>query len=394
MANVYTAIEVTCQGDDFGIDSQYNYSGTRSFLVKVDSNQVDNSDFIENLLTANGVPLIGMTHPRCDRLICKDVKASVTLDPHFYSVVATYSDRFGSDGEGLDRESKKNPKEKDKEPWLVNPVMQIETQDEFTEVAKYAYGFSYVNTTDGSLAGPPDKDKLYYKFEGTSGSPTTLTSGCVCPVTNTARDPFLDSPVKVIPSMTFQYTFAVKSADRDIQDWLKLNKTVNYNQISVRFAGGGSLSCEPYTLLLQNIRAEFKWFVDTDGTATPKDPIPYWDMSVTFAWKEDGWTTNLIDQGLFAYYKDPASDPPDKLVKQKIKIPFKALAGKQQVYVEEPRPLKNGKPLELEEWDQYYKVTGEGETALPGQTKVYVLRYLLYKPGDWDNVLSDLADRV
>jgi len=390
MANLYKAFEVTTMGDDFGIDSQYNYSGTRTFLVTVDTNQVDNSDFMEMLLTTSGVPLIGATHPRNDRLIVKDIKAAVTTDPHFYSVTVTYADRFGADGQGLDREAKADPATKDKYPWEVNPVMQIETQDEFTEVAKYAYGFSYVNTTDSSLAGPPDKDTLYYKFEGTQGTSTTLTSGCVCPVTNTARDPFLDSPVKTIPSMTFQYTFAVKSADRDIQDWLKLNKTVNYNQISVNFAGGGSLSCEPYTLLLQNIRAEFKWFIDTDGSPVVKDPIPYWDMSVTFAWKEDGWTTNLIDQGLFAYYPDKDN----KLVKQKITIPFKPVKGQASTFVEEPRPLKSGKPLELVEWEQYYKTDDEGEESLPGQTKVYVLRYLLYKPGDWDDVLEDLSDRV
>jgi hypothetical protein len=131
-------------------------------------------------------------------------------------------------------------------------------------------------------------------------------------------------------------------------------------------------------------------FVDVECDGKKHDPIPYWDMSVTFAWKEDGWTTNLIDQGLFAYYPEAGTE---KLIKQKIKIPFFAKEGQAQTYTEEPRPLKQGKPLEREEWDEYYKVGEEGEEALPGQTKVYVLRYLLYKPGDWSTVLSDLENR-
>jgi hypothetical protein len=395
MANVYTAIEVTTQGDDFSIDSQYNYTGTRVFLVKVEANQVDNLDFVQNLLTTSGVPLIGMTHPRCDRLVCKDVKGSVSQDPHYYVVTATYADRYSSGGAsgGLDRESEKDPETKDKKPWEVNPTLSIETQDEYTEVAKCAYGVAY--RTSDELDYGPDKSNVYSKMEGESGTAITATDGCKCPVLNSARDPFLDPPTKVIKSMSFTYNFAIKAENRKINDWLKLNKSVNFDDYTFNFPPNDSFPCVPFTVLIQNIRAEHKWFIETNGVNPPPPAIPYWDMSVTFVYKEDGWFTNLIDQGLFAYYKDTAAtgDDKDNLVKEKIKIPFKPKAGQAQVYTDEARPLKYGKPLELEEWDQYYKEDAEGGEAIPGQQKVYVLSYLLYKPMVWGAVMSDLNPR-
>lgn len=296
---------------------------TRSFQVLTD----DTGDGPSVVAQAAGIPLLGSAHPDDAAALMVGIKASQdSSSPYLWSVTCEYTTQIEfpeavpvDPGTGQtepdtpgDAPETPEPAERQENPLDRAPVWKISFQ-ETQEPLRRAYEYD----ADGELTGE------------------------LIAVVNSAKLPF-DPPVmieasRIIVAVTFNVARVNMRKMADLKD------SVN--------------SVAWYGMPARTVRC-----VGAEASSKYENSLSFWEVTYTFALKDDTWDIRVLDSGYAELI--PGSAPPRPVVDhwQKIKDPF-------GVEATEPVPLD-----------------GNGRKLTPGNPEVYKV-FRGYKERDFNTLV-------